>query len=74
MIRTNRDEVMTVIAIIAIIASVLAVLILAMLTYTSTREEKCINNRIHYLVTDKYWKGTNFSCNPLTLEETLDVN
>ena len=43
-----------------------------MLIHVSIREEKCINNEIHYLVADKYWKGTGYSCNPLSSEETLD--
>ena len=43
-----------------------------MLIHVSIREEKCINNKIHYLVADKYWKGTGYSCNPLSSEETLE--
>ena len=43
-----------------------------MIIHVSIREEKCINNKIHYLVADKYWKGTGYSCNSLSIEETLD--
>ena len=45
---------------------------LAMIIHVSIREEKCINNKIHYLAADAYWKGTGYSCNSLSSEETLD--
>ena len=37
------------------------------------QEKKCIDGKIHSLSTDKYWKGTGFSCKPLSSEETLDA-
>ena len=46
---------------------------LTMFIHLSTREEKCIGNVIHYLVTNEYWQATGFHCTPLSSEETLDV-
>ena len=46
---------------------------LTMFIHLSAREEKCIGNVIHRLVTNEYWQATGFHCTPLSSEETLDV-
>ena len=45
---------------------------LTMFIHLSTREEKCIGNVIHRLVTNEYWQATGFHCTPLSSETTLD--
>ena len=31
-----------------------------------SQEKRCIDEQIHTLVSDKYWKGTSFTCKPLS--------
>ena len=38
----------------------------------ANQEKKCIDGRVHELVTNEYWKATVWHCTPLSSEETLD--
>jgi hypothetical protein len=71
MLKINWDVV--VVVFIGILCIAVLAFFLTMLTDISAREKKCIDNEIHHLFTDKYWKGTGFPCKPLSSEETLDA-
>ena len=42
-----------------------AALIINMIYYIGSQEKKCIDGQVHKLVSDKYWRGTGFTCKPL---------
>ena len=34
--------------------------------YISGQEKKCIDGKVHKLVSNEYWQGTGFTCKPLS--------